>query len=207
MTEFNGSLYFSAIDADHGRELWKFDGTTSTLVTDINPTSYSDPYALTPMGAWLYFAANDGTTGYELYRTSGTTTELVADLNATGDSDPARLTPLGNQLYFHAYEPTFGDSLYRTDGVTTQRVTLPGATTISCDCWDTALVALGSRLFTTVSSASIGQEFGYLDEPSAMLPETSQRPSSMSLTLTLFASLLAVAGVALSFRSIRAARE
>ena len=41
LTEFNGELYFTADDGVHGRELFKTDGTTISLVKDINVGSGS----------------------------------------------------------------------------------------------------------------------------------------------------------------------
>ena len=43
-TEFNDKLYLNAFDGVHGFELWSFDGTTLSMVQDINngTTSNSD---------------------------------------------------------------------------------------------------------------------------------------------------------------------
>jgi trimeric autotransporter adhesin len=44
LTDVSGTLYFSANDGTHGTELWKYDGTNTTLVADINPgTASSNP--------------------------------------------------------------------------------------------------------------------------------------------------------------------
>ena len=41
---FNNKLYFRAQDSVHGFELWSFDGTTLSMVQDINPgTTDSNP--------------------------------------------------------------------------------------------------------------------------------------------------------------------
>ena len=123
-------LYFGAIDATHGRELWRTNGTTTELVMDINTGSSgadsSDPDYLTAYGAYLYFRADDGTHGFELWRTDGTTTELVQDINTgssgADDSDPGYLAALGDYLYFQATDGTHSYELWRTNGTTTELV-------------------------------------------------------------------------------------
>lgn len=54
----NSVRYRQAMDADHGAELWRTDGTTSgtVLVKDIFPGEESGaPIHLTPFGDYLYF--------------------------------------------------------------------------------------------------------------------------------------------------------
>ena len=68
LTVFNGALYFAANDGIHGNELWKFDGTTASLVKDIDPvgTNLHNPANLTVAGNHLFFTADDGIHGVEL---------------------------------------------------------------------------------------------------------------------------------------------
>nr|MBA3710531.1 hypothetical protein [Planctomycetota bacterium] len=52
-TRFNGVVYFTATDNEHGRELWRTDGTDAGtfLVADITPGSVdSSPNNYTVMG-------------------------------------------------------------------------------------------------------------------------------------------------------------
>jgi ELWxxDGT repeat protein len=57
-------LYFSALDATTGQELWRTNGTSTTRVADINPTGTdgSYPYGFARLGDYIYFDAGDGTT-------------------------------------------------------------------------------------------------------------------------------------------------
>src|ERR1041385_9167170 len=42
-TVFNNALYFTAYDDQHGRALWKFDGSQTTLAADVDPGNESNP--------------------------------------------------------------------------------------------------------------------------------------------------------------------
>ena len=39
LTNVNGTLFFLADDGTAGQELWKSDGTTATMVEDIDPAA------------------------------------------------------------------------------------------------------------------------------------------------------------------------
>src|SRR5215217_3867956 len=102
-------IFFAAITASKGEELWKTDGTAkgTTLVKDINrdlppgarcdqsdcgiPKGWSHPDTPTAMGNTLFFAADDGKHGVELWKSDGTEkgTTLVKDINTVkGNSNP-----------------------------------------------------------------------------------------------------------------------
>src|SRR5262245_30835782 len=70
MVAIGGTAYFAATDVDHGRELWKSDGTAAgtTLVKDIRPgLSSSYPRYLTAVDGTLFFSAFG-----ELWKSDGT---------------------------------------------------------------------------------------------------------------------------------------
>jgi len=79
---YDGKFYFVASDAN-GYELWSSDGTTTTMVKDINPGA-GDGIGIT--GNWLFtqqglfFEGMNGTNGNELWKTDGTTTAMVQDI-------------------------------------------------------------------------------------------------------------------------------
>jgi ELWxxDGT repeat protein len=86
LTEFQGSIYFTAPDPAHGQELWRSDGLPGgvvELVADVRPgADGSWPSSLTVAGGLLFFTADDGLHGRELWKSDGTAagTELVLDL-------------------------------------------------------------------------------------------------------------------------------
>src|SRR6188768_1419314 len=70
------TVFFSAGDATHGRELWRTDGTPegTAMVKDILPgTIGSQPRFLTSLGGVVYFEADSGTGG-QLWKSDGTAT-------------------------------------------------------------------------------------------------------------------------------------
>ncbi|MFZ9767326.1 MAG: hypothetical protein ACO3C4_02400, partial [Candidatus Limnocylindrus sp.] len=143
------------------------------------------------------------TSGYELWRTDGTEagTTLIEDIHSFSGSYPENFTPLGDYLYFTANDSTHDREIWRTDGTTTQRVPFPEVGQyIYCDCYDTNIVAVGGRLYTTVYSDDIGHEFAYLDEPTYVLPETNRDESVWTTALVILAGLTAAAGAALRRR-------
>lgn len=123
LTNVNGILYFTATDAAHGIELWKTDGSTTTLVKDINPsTASSYPHDLVAIGNMLYFVANDGTNGFELWKTDGTNTQIVRDIYTGSNgiianySHSTWLIQINGTLYFAATDGSSGTELWKSDG-------------------------------------------------------------------------------------------
>ncbi len=120
---WNGALYFSAYEPDHGRELWRhLGGGGAARVADINDTvrdigfgitvgNDSVPTGMTPHRGELYFSAYDPRRGGELWRTDGTNTARLSDINPdqndaiktnAASAWPKELTVLDDVLYFAA---------------------------------------------------------------------------------------------------------
>ena len=170
----------------------------------------SYPSYFTALNGYLYFRATDATHGDELWRTNGTTTELVMDINlANGGADsssPYGFTALGDYLYFQANDGA-NPGLWRTDGTVTESVPFPGGASqyLNCDCYDTAITAVGGRLYTTVYSSDTGSEFAYLDEPTYVLPPTDRDGSNWSMALVVLAGITAAASIGLRIRGAKRA--
>ncbi|HOS39673.1 MAG TPA: choice-of-anchor D domain-containing protein [Spirochaetota bacterium] len=122
ITEMGGKVYFTAIDALHGRELWCSDGTTAgtVLVKDINSGSTSGPSGyLYNVNGVLVFIADDGIHGAELWKSDGTEggTQLLLDIkHGTGSSNISNMFTSNGKLYFTADDGIHGVELWSTDG-------------------------------------------------------------------------------------------
>ena len=138
--EAGGLLFFDSEDATHGRELWKFDGATASLVADLIPGPASGGVReLVACGSRVYFIAESFATGVELFVSDGTAagTHVAVDLKPGPESStPAELTLCGGDLYFVGTGPDNDRELYR--------LTQPGAHVL-----DLGLGASGAQLSST----------------------------------------------------------
>ncbi len=102
---YNNTLFFTAIDFEHGWELWKSNGTSAgtQILKDINPgTGHAFPRHFCQTANGIYFSAGDGEQyGQELWFTQGSdeTTHMIADLEpGYSSSIPAKLTLVDSVL-------------------------------------------------------------------------------------------------------------
>ncbi len=121
LTVFKGRIYFTALDALRGNELWATDGTAggTTFIVDINNSGSSNPRYLTVLDNRLYFSADDGVRGNELWSTDGTAagTTIVKDIETgSGSSWMYPLGILNGKLLFAPIDSTHGRELWSTDG-------------------------------------------------------------------------------------------
>lgn len=118
LTLLNSSLFFTADDGIHGRELFVTDGSAAgtTLVKDLRVGAASaSPQNLTASNGKVYFTAYDGTYGNELFESDGTGagTLLKADIYPGGSSSfPANLIDAQGRLFFTASDDTHGTELF-----------------------------------------------------------------------------------------------
>jgi ELWxxDGT repeat protein len=115
---WNGALYYGAQDNTFGVELWRFNGSVQTRVTDINAgAADAYPEGIYPASDGLYFRARTASHGMELYRYDGVAAQRLADIApGPADSFPGEFCAFGNHVYFVADDGANGNELWRTDG-------------------------------------------------------------------------------------------
>jgi ELWxxDGT repeat protein/VCBS repeat-containing protein len=148
LTVVGNTLYFTA---NGDGELWRSNGTTTTLVRAISPSA--DISNLVAVGNQVYFTATD-TNGTELWRSDGTAagTTRVSDLNpGAGSSNPNNLVNLNGALYFVASNGT-NNGLYRT--TTAGGVEAVPGTSLPAGSQIDSLTVVGSRLFFVVGTTA-----------------------------------------------------
>ncbi|KAB8155035.1 T9SS type A sorting domain-containing protein [Kordia sp. TARA_039_SRF] len=129
ITEFNGELYFQAIDITPSfRKLYKSDGTlagTQLVAGNLNGGAGYSPESLYVMNGELYFTAFVSGIGTELYKTDGTDagTMLLKDVRAGSSNgldsnfneDKDIFIEYNGELYFRGSTST-SIELWKTDG-------------------------------------------------------------------------------------------
>ncbi|MBN2006796.1 MAG: DUF11 domain-containing protein [Anaerolineae bacterium] len=122
LTDFGGTLFFSAYDDTYGGELWRSNGSEAgtLMVKDIytgsGGASIENPFVFNDL---LFFSATDGVHGKELWRSDGTEagTLMVKDIYSGAEaSRPGSFVSMDGWLYFEATTAGEGRELWRTDG-------------------------------------------------------------------------------------------
>ena len=129
---YNGEWYFSGDTEEFGREPWKTDGTTSSMIADVNPGA-----ANSVSRNWivaldkLFFVADDGVHGYEFWSWDGAEAKLEFDLNPGSEgglehvasSHPTNAIVFEHKLYFVGDSGTSGRVLWSWDGQNLEQIT------------------------------------------------------------------------------------
>ena len=166
LVEVGGVTFFTARDPEHGRELWKSDGTVdgTVLVKDIFPGSYgSDIDSLTNVGGTLFFTAFEEQSGYGLWKSDGTDagTILVKSVSREayyGGSYPAgSLTSVGGTLYFIASDEVNGTELWKSDGTPEGTVPVKDITAGPGDSPLDELANVDGTLYFARTDGNVGQ--------------------------------------------------
>ena len=159
-----GAVYFIADDGQHGKELWKSDGTASGTVmvkdiavgqnsglydgSNLYGSGYFEGYSqLTVLGSYLYFTADDGTHGKRVWVSDGTSsgTQLAAP-TLTPDALSSAVM-INRQLFFPYDDGVHGTELWKSNpygGSANLVKDIKGGTSASSPY---SLVALGSNVY------------------------------------------------------------
>ena len=158
LTQLDTNLFiFTAVDAAHGRELWRTDGTSAgtALVKDIFPGPQSGAGAYFYVaGTRAFFWANDGTNGNELWITDGTAagTHIVIDLTKPTDISYTGFPVVWNGKLIFAYQRnTESMELWRSDGTAAGTVPFTNLKASGGATYGGELVVAGDRLYFTAS--------------------------------------------------------
>lgn len=126
LQEFNGKIFFSAVNDGYGRELWSSNGTSSNtnIVIDIEPgeTDALNTFYSTILNNEFYFVANDdfSFSGGEIWKTDGTETGSSLVTNYSGTL--YGLTTVGNQIYFTIKTGENSLQIWKSDGTSSGTV-------------------------------------------------------------------------------------
>ncbi|MEX2647518.1 MAG: hypothetical protein WD673_00735 [Alphaproteobacteria bacterium] len=165
---FGDELVFTA-DGPEGREPWRFDGTSASLVADINPGSFgSGPVGFTEFKGNLYFGAKqqDHIPGSpsELWKYDGIGVDLIEQFS--NGPLPQGFTVLGDTLVFSAFEESTGFELWGFDGASVFQIADIAAGAASGDPGQ--FVVFGDELVFTADGPE-GREPWRFDGTSASL--------------------------------------
>ncbi|HPI04948.1 MAG TPA: T9SS type A sorting domain-containing protein [Saprospiraceae bacterium] len=168
MANMNGTIFFSADDGLHGRELWKTTGTdaSTVMIKDIHPSGSSNPGNFCLLNGTIFFTATSPFFGTELWKTDGTAegTVQVKDLAAgLESSEPAQLTAFGGKVFFSALRITHTaagviaeNKLFSSDGTEagTGVFEVANAPLLA----PSNFTAVGNNLFFSATSGTMGNE-------------------------------------------------
>lgn len=176
LTIFNNELYFKARSYNGtsgqiiGSELWKTDGTTASLVKDIdtdNLASGLNNPNFTIHDNELYFAASDNTTSdYDLWKTDGTESGTVKVISSTDIGETIQFTKAivyANKLFFFN-----ASQLWVTDGTLANTEALTGNSEEILLTSSNSLIKHQNKLWFAGTKSGNGNELTSLTDASVL---------------------------------------
>jgi ELWxxDGT repeat protein len=170
-------VLFAANDAEHGRELWRTDGTdlATSLVKDLAPgPDSSSPSNLVVAGTSAFFTTSirsGTTTTAGIWITDGTATgtTLLKSFASTPAiyPSPSHLTPVGSKVFFTIDDGTHGEELWVTDGTAAGTQLTADINPGAPSSYPHDLVAFNGKLYFAASEPTKGEEFYVSDGTAA----------------------------------------
>ncbi len=164
--ELDGWLYFSANDGTIGYELWRTNGTTTELVSDIRVGAASSyPDQLVTFNGYVYFSADVSGNHDQLWRSDGTAanTLLVKDIAPESDTYIDVIVVSGDTLYFRAYDEVYGSEVWRSDGTSENTRLIKDIILTNVGDTPRDLTAFNDALYFTVDDGVHGRELWRTD--------------------------------------------
>lgn len=180
LTIFNNELYFKARSYNGtsgqiiGSELWKTDGTTASLVKDIDTDNLASGLNIPNFTIYnneLYFAASDNTTAdFELWKTDGTESGTIKVISATDTGESIEFSKAivyANKLFYFDSQ-----QLWVTDGTPTGTEVLTGNSEEILLTATNSLVAYQNKLWFAGTKSGNGNELTSLTDASTLAVNT-----------------------------------
>jgi ELWxxDGT repeat protein len=174
LTAAGATLFFTAYEAGHGRQLWESDGTTSGTIPVTNlaadQTGGFQPTQLTSVNGTLFFTADDGIHGRELWALKGAAAgarQVEPIASAKGASNPSSLTAVAGTLYFTADDGVHGRELWMSDGTAAGTTTVADINPGSAGSSPSDLTGFEGDIFFTANDGVHGRQLWKSDGTSA----------------------------------------
>lgn len=170
LVAYGNTLYFSAIDSAHGRELWVFfaNDTSPKRLTDICADTVSSiATGNKTIGIHkgdIYFSAKDADGKYDLWLHDGNSTRKAATIGSNNNEGyPEYITSFNDKVYFTAVTDAAGRELWEYDPVTQKARMLDDIMPGSFDSRPNDLTPFNGKLYFGALGQDVGREIFSFD--------------------------------------------